>query len=132
MNIVEGKAGEVINNLRTEVKNEPDSIEALAVAEALAFLVNANRTQGKEAEAFQYLSQYIESYPEQAYAHELLRGLENRRGNSAQAIAHYERALELSPNRLLSVIFLAQIYVKENRTQDAADLYAMQCLQACS
>jgi tetratricopeptide (TPR) repeat protein len=93
-------------------------------AEALTFLVNAYRGQGKQDEAYQYLTQHIKNYPELAYTHELLGTFENSRGNLKNAIEHYQNSLALSPNRTSVVIALAQTLVRENRASEAAVTYA--------
>lgn len=92
--------------------------------EALTFLVNAYRGQGKQDEAYQYLAQHIKNYPKLVYTHELLGTFERSRGNRIKAIEHYQDALALSPNRPSVAIALAQTFVKADRAPEAAVVYA--------
>ena len=93
-----------------------------AAIEALAYLVGAYRAQGKDEEAYAYLTQHVAQYPEHAHALEQLGTLESIRGNTDKAIEHYKAALAVAPGRVSTTVLLAQVLVNAKRPEEAVAL----------
>lgn len=76
-----------------------------------------------EAEAIRYAGEIAARFPHDAFLMQSIAHLYCYRGHEAEALHYAHRAVELSPEAVLSHVQLARVYHAFGRWQEAADVY---------
>lgn len=113
--LAQGDRKGAIDALEAQARLEPQRATS-----ALARMVDHAEAIYEDEQALRYAERAVKLSPRNAESHQLLGRLLQKRGKTKEAIAHYEKALELDPRQLPVYGVLSELYRAEKNLGAAA------------